>query len=153
MGVDPFVRGPLPGVSSIEPPSNLTNLLPRADAVIVCAPLTPATHGLFDEDAFKRMRRTRDLHQRRARPDRPPRGARAGALQEGWIAMAGLDVFETEPLPAGSPLWNMEQVIVTPHVAGRGYRGDRRLAVMLDNVCRFVCAEALVNVADKRRGY
>ncbi len=76
------------------------------------------------------------------------------ALAEGWIAGAALDVFEQEPLPADSPLWGREDVIITPHMAGAGPRVDeRRLGVVLDNVRRFAAGEPLANVADKARWY
>ena len=76
------------------------------------------------------------------------------ALMAGEIAGAGLDVFEVEPLPAGHPLWQMPNVILTPHVAAQSERvPPRHLAVLLDNVCRFVAGEPLVNVVDKRRWY
>jgi phosphoglycerate dehydrogenase-like enzyme len=77
------------------------------------------------------------------------------ALEANEIAGAGLDVFETEPLPAHSPLWQMaERVIVTPHVAGFSPRiAGRHLGVVVENVGRFVRGEALLNVVDKRRWF
>ena len=76
------------------------------------------------------------------------------ALTEGWIAGAGIDVFETEPLPTTSPLWDLEQVIVTPHSAGYGaHLDERRLRVVVENVRRFVAGQTLVNVADKAHWY
>ena len=77
------------------------------------------------------------------------------ALQAGEIAGAALDVFETEPLPAGHPLWGMsDKVILTPHVAGYSPRiAGRHLAVLLENVRRFVRGEPLTNVVDKARWF
>ena len=77
------------------------------------------------------------------------------ALEANEIAGAALDVFETEPLPADSPLWKMgERVILTPHVAGYSPRiAERHLAVLLENLCRFVRNEPLTNVADKTRWF
>jgi len=67
---------------------------------------------------------------------------------------AGLDVFELEPLPADHPLWAMENVIITPHVAGCSPRiAERHLGVLLANLGRFVRGEPLANVADKARWY
>ncbi len=153
LGVDPQVAAPPPGVAELHRPDRLADLLPRADAVIVCAPQTPETTGLFDEALFRRMRPTayfinigRGKIVRLAALER--------ALAEGWIAGAGLDVFEEEPLPADSPLWTMEQVVITPHVAGVGPRTEeRRLGVVLENVRRFVAGEPLANVTDKARWY
>ena len=77
------------------------------------------------------------------------------ALDANEIAGAALDVFETEPLPPEHPLWKMPgRVILTPHVAGYSPRiAERHLAVLLDNLNRFVRGEALNNVADKEKWY
>ena len=76
------------------------------------------------------------------------------ALQEGWIAGAGLDVFETEPLPDDSPLWDMENVIVTCHYAGANpHYHERAMAIFLDNLRRYQAGEPMRNVVDKRLGY
>jgi phosphoglycerate dehydrogenase-like enzyme len=76
------------------------------------------------------------------------------ALQEGWIAGAGLDVFETEPLPSNSPLWDLENVIVTSHYAGLTPRYDERaLEIFVDNLRRYRAGEPLRNVVDKTLGY
>ena len=74
----------------------------------------------------------------------------AEALQQGRLAGAGLDVFQTEPLPSDHPLWSMPGVIITPHVAGRGpYLEDRRTELFVDNCRRFNNGEPLRNVVDK----
>jgi phosphoglycerate dehydrogenase-like enzyme len=152
IGVDPKATR-LPGVTELARPDRLAELLPRADAVIVCAPLTPETAGLFDEALFRRMKPSA-LFINIGRGKIVRLAALERALAEGWIAGAGLDVFETEPLPADSPLWAMEQVIITPHSAGFGpHTDERRLQAVLENVRRFVAGQPLVNVADKARWY
>ena len=76
------------------------------------------------------------------------------ALAEGWIAGAGLDVFEKEPLPPDSPLWGMENVIITAHYAGATpHYNERALAIFLDNLRRYKAGEPLRNVVDKGLGY
>jgi len=153
LGVDPKVTTAPPDVAELFTPDRLPELLPRADAVIICAPQTPETTGLFGEAMFRRMKETaffinigRGKIVRLAALER--------ALTEGWIAGAGLDVFETEPLPTDSPLWDLEQVIVTPHSAGYGpHTDERRLRVVVENVRRFVAGQPLVNVADKKHWY
>jgi phosphoglycerate dehydrogenase-like enzyme len=153
LGVDPKVTTAPPDVAELFTPDRLPELLPRADATIICAPQTPETTGLFDEALFRRMKETaffinigRGKIVRLAALER--------ALAEGWIAGAGLDVFETEPLPTASPLWDMDQVIITPHSAGYGpHTDERRLRVVVENVRRFVAGQPLVNVTDKSRWY
>src|SRR6476620_10384757 len=77
------------------------------------------------------------------------------AIQADEIAGAGLDVFETEPLPADHPLWKMaDRVLITPHVAGYSPRiAGRHLAVLLDNIQRFVASEPLRNVVNKEEWF
>lgn len=152
IGVDPKVTG-LPELVELARPAALPDLLPRADAVIICAPHTPETEGLFDEAMFQRMQPTA-LFINIGRGKIVRLAALERALAEGWIAGAGLDVFETEPLPTDSPLWAMENVIITPHTAGFGPAVEtRRLAVVLENVRRFVAGQPLTNVTDKARWY
>lgn len=153
IGVDPKVPTAPPGVAELHRPDRLAELLPRADAVIICAPQTPETTGLFDEAMFRRMRpsayfinigRGKIVHL----------AALEKALTEGWIAGAGVDVFETEPLPTNSALWGLENLVITPHSAGYGAQVDQRqLAVIVENVRRFVAGEPLENVADKALWY
>jgi phosphoglycerate dehydrogenase-like enzyme len=152
IGVDP--KAPrLPGLAELGRPDQLPELVGRADAVIICAPLTPETAGLFDEAMFRRMRPTA-LFINIGRGKIVRLAALERALAEGWIAGAGLDVFETEPLPSDSPLWGMDNVIITPHMAGFGpHTDERRLRIVVENVRRFVAGQPLANVADKARWY
>ncbi len=153
LGVDPKVTTAPPDVAELFTPDELPELLGRADAVIICAPQTPETTGLFDEVMFRRMRPSA-IFINIGRGKIVQLAALERALAEGWIAGAGLDVFEIEPLPADSPLWGMEQVIITPHSAGVGAQTEaRRLRVVLENVRRFVTDRPLVNVTDKARWY
>ena len=70
------------------------------------------------------------------------------------IAGAGLDVFETEPLPGDSPLWRLPNVIISPHVAGDTDQYSRRFTdLFLDNLARYQAGEPLRNVVDPARGY
>jgi phosphoglycerate dehydrogenase-like enzyme len=80
--------------------------------------------------------------------------ALALALREGWIAGASLDVFGEEPLPASSPLWGLENCIITAHYAGHtpAYN-ERAMDIFLDNLRRFRGGEPLRNVVDKEAGY
>jgi phosphoglycerate dehydrogenase-like enzyme len=76
------------------------------------------------------------------------------ALKEGWIGGAGLDVFEREPLPEESELWDMENVILTPHVSGGTERYfERAVPIFCENLRRYLNGRPLLNVVDPRRGY
>jgi phosphoglycerate dehydrogenase-like enzyme len=127
--------------------------LADADYVIDTMPLTPQTRDVFDAAAFAAMKPT-------ARFVNVGRGATVvqtaliAALATGGIAGAALDVFEEEPLPSESPLWDMENVIVSPHMSGdvEGWEADFA-AVFYRNLERWLRGESLRNVVDKRLGY
>ena len=124
----------------------LDELLAWADAVAVCTPLTDATRGLFDADRFARMRPGAWFVNvgRGAICDEP---ALIEALRSGHLGGAGLDVFETEPLPADNPLWTMPNVVMTPHCSGDTIRSDERaVEIMLANFARRAAGELLLNV-------
>ncbi|WP_028648110.1 D-2-hydroxyacid dehydrogenase [Nocardiopsis sp. CNT312] len=131
----------------------LADALPRSDYVVVAAPLTDATRGLVDHAFLDLM----PSHARLLNVARGPIVAEddlAEALRGGRIRGAALDVFEGEPLPEGSPLWNLPGSVVSPHMSGDvvGWRAD--LAdLFLDNLARYLDGRALLNVVDKSRGY
>ena len=117
---------------------------------MIAAPHTPQTFKLFRTAQFEQMRRSAVLIN-------IGRGAivdladLTDGLQRGLIAGAALDVFEIEPLPAEHPLWRMNNVIITPHVAGTSPRiAERHLATLLENTRRFAAGVPLINVVDKR---
>lgn len=153
LAVDPLCRN-VPGVlDEVWPTDRLNDLLAESDYVIIAAPHTPETAKLFRRPRFEAMKRSAILINigRGAIVDLADLTA---ALQSGLIAGAGLDVFETEPLPAEHPLWHMENVIITPHVAGTSPRiAERHLATLLKNVRRFAANEPLLNVVDKRKWF
>jgi phosphoglycerate dehydrogenase-like enzyme len=152
LAVDP-VQTRAPDGVTLWRPERLDDLLAESDFVVVAAPHTPDTEKLFRRARFRRMKRTAYFVNigRGAIVDLADLTA---ALQAGELAGAGLDVFEVEPLPADHPLWRMENVIITPHVAGLSPRiAERHLGVLLDNVGRFARGEPLVNVADKAKWF
>ena len=104
----------------------LHEMLPRADQVVISLPGTSHTRHLFDAAALERMKRTAFIYNV-GRGSVIDETALVAALVERRIAGAGLDVFETEPLPPDSPLWRMKNVIITPHRAGSSPRRDERL--------------------------
>jgi phosphoglycerate dehydrogenase-like enzyme len=150
VAVDPLPTERMPGVELLGSVEQLPELLRVSDFVVIAAPHTPATEGMFGREQFNQMKRSAYLIN-------IGRGvivrleALVAALREGRIAGAGLDVFEVEPLPPEHPLWQFENVILTPHVAAASPRiAERHLDVLLDNVRRFVRGEPLRNVVNKR---
>ena len=116
-------------------------LLPRANFVVLACPLTPQTEGMIDAAALAQMKPSAVLvNVARGRVVDEP--ALVAALAARQIAAAALDCFWQEPLPAASPLWGFENVIITPHSAGETNRYEERLAdIMLDNVSRILRGE------------
>lgn len=151
--VDALPRETPPGVEAVWPPDRLHDLLEWSDYVVIAAPHTPQTEGLFRKPLFARMKSSAVLINigRGAIVDLDDLTA---ALRGGEIAGAALDVFEIEPLPAEHPLWGFDNAILTPHVAGHSPRiAERHLQVIVENAGRFVRGEPLKNIVDKRRWF
>ncbi|MFC0624530.1 D-2-hydroxyacid dehydrogenase [Kribbella deserti] len=149
IGVDARTAGPLPGFARVEPAEALDALLPTADLVILTVPHTPATEGFFDAKRFALLRPSA-YFVNVGRGPTVQLDALMDALEADRLAGAALDVFETEPLPPGHPLWRRPDVLITPHVAGVGPHADeRRYAVLRDNARRFASGLDLVNLVDK----
>jgi len=135
------------------PPEKLTEFLQRSDFVVIAAPFTPETKGMIGEDEFKQMKKTAVIVNI-ARGGIIQEEKLIKALKEGWIAGAGLDVFETEPLSVDSELWKMENVIITPHIANSTPHYDRRaVSLFKENLSRYLNGKPLLNVIDKEKGY
>ena len=128
-------------------------LLAASDVVSLHCALNADSRHLFDAEAFRRMKPTA-LLVNTARGPVVDEAALVDALAAGEIAGAGLDVFETEPLPADHPLWTMENAILTPHVAAASPRiAERHLETLLENIRRFVAGQDPVTLVDKRKWY
>jgi phosphoglycerate dehydrogenase-like enzyme len=135
------------------PPEALHEMLARCDYVVVALPLTTETHHFIGKAELQAMKPTAYLVNI-ARGPTVDQSALVQALQEGWIAGAGLDVFEEEPLPANSPLWNLENVLLSPHVAGfTPHYDERATALFAQNLARYAVGKPLLNLVDKRREY
>lgn len=127
--------------------------LAHADYVVIAAPLTPQTNGIFDSTAFKAMRSS-------ARLINIGRGPIVNttdlvtALRDGQIAGAGLDVFEQEPLPESHPLWDMDNVIMTAHMAGDAVGWEQALTdQFIDNFDGWLTGKDIFNQVNKKLGY
>ncbi len=152
IGVDPSPYGDVDG--DLVSPSELDSRLPEADFVVTTVPHTPETEFMWHAERFRAMKssayfinigrgmtcRLDDL---------------VAALEQGEIAGAGLDVYEIEPLPEGHPLWQLENVILTPHIAVADAENisERRWKLILENARRLVDGREFVNVVDKEKWY
>jgi phosphoglycerate dehydrogenase-like enzyme len=134
-------------------PDELLTVLPQSDHVALCLPLNEETRGIIGEDELRAMCPTAFIYNvgRGASIDAQ---ALLRALREGWIAGAGLDVTDPEPLPEDSPLWSMPNVLLSQHTSGSSpYNADRITAIFADNLERYLQGEPLMNVVDKTLGY
>jgi len=144
---------PLGGCERTEGIDKLHELLPEADIVLNSLPYTQETDRLFGEREFSLMKESA-FFVNVGRGATVDEGALVEALRTGSIGGAGLDVFETEPLPKDSPLWHMENVILSAHYAGASSSiHHRHSAVAIDNLRRYAQGESLRNLVDKQRGY
>ena len=134
-------------------PAELPRMLPRCDVVVLCAPLTAGTLRLIDRAAISAMKPTAYFINvgRGASVDE---AALAEALREKRIAGAGIDVFAQEPPAAGHPFYDLDNVIVSPHVSGFLPSYDDRCAELFaENLRRYLAREPLLNLVDRARGY
>jgi len=140
-------------VDELHPASEMMQLLPRADVVISTVPLTPDTRQMLDAAAFSAMK-PGAIFINIGRGQTIDENALISALESGHLAGAGLDVFEVEPLPENSPLWDIDNVLITPHYAGTtpSYH-TRGMKIFVDNLARYIQGQPLTNVVDKKRGY
>lgn len=142
--------GPADAVYGLE---QLEELLPKADFVLLCTPVTPATTGLINKQRLEKMRFGAYLINV-ARGPLIDDAALIEALQQQRIAGAALDVFEEEPLPANSPFWSLENMLITPHTAAVTEKlWDRHYDLIVENLTRLLAGKPLLNEVDKHRGY
>jgi phosphoglycerate dehydrogenase-like enzyme len=142
-----------PPIERFYTPDQLHDMLGVSDFVLLAAPFTPQTRGMIDAAALAAMRPTAVLMNisRGGLVDEP---ALIAALQGGKIAGAALDVFAQEPLPPESPLWAMQNVFITPHLAGANPSYNRRATELFcDNLRRYIAGEPLRNLVHPDRGY
>ena len=131
----------------------LHTLAGKADVIVNALPLTAQTTGLFDKEFFASAKKGA-LFLSVGRGKSTVTTDLISALESGQIFGAGLDVTDPEPLPADSQLWQMDNVIITPHISAVTQESMRRNAILtVENLRRYVAGEALLNVVDMRRGY
>ena len=152
-GVDPYCQAAPEQVKFIRGENELEQLLAQSDFVVIAAPHTPETEGMFDAKCFSQMKNTAYLINI-GRGAIVPLNALRQSLETGEIQGAALDVMESEPLGVDDPLWKHPNVIITPHVAACSRRvAERHLEMLLENVKRFTNQEPLLNVVNKNRWF
>jgi len=141
------------GVDELLPPFYLKQLLGQSDFVVVCLPLTSETRHMLGEEAFKAMKSSAYLINV-TRGAVVNEAALIKAIKKGWIAGAGLDAFEKEPLPKDNELWRLPNVLISSHLAGQAetnVAGAVRL--FCDNLKRYLAGQRLLEPADRKKGY
>jgi phosphoglycerate dehydrogenase-like enzyme len=153
IGVDPEDIPYIPFIEKVVKPDQINEVLPQADVVFMSAPHTPMSHKMLGPDQFEAMKKgayfiavsrggTYDLN------------SLVKALDSRKLTGAGVDVVDPEPLPKGHPLWKFDNVIITPHIAGRSDMDQgRMLGTVKANIARFGDGKPLINVVDKQRGW
>lgn len=140
-------------VDYVGKPDELLKLAGQADVVVNCTPLLPATLNVFDAKFFAAMK-PGGYFINVGRGKSVVQDDLVAALKSGQLAGAGLDVTEPEPLPADHPLWQLPNVIITPHVAATSDRVFARVFLLAqENTRRYVAGERLLSVVDTARGY
>jgi phosphoglycerate dehydrogenase-like enzyme len=153
LGVDPK---PLPKpvfVAELHSPDWLPQMVPQVDVLMSAAPHTPVSHHMFNDAVFRLMKPSAFFinMSRGGLVDTP---ALISALKDHRIAGAGLDVTETEPLPADDPLWSAGNLIITSHASSISQGTDqRKMELLCENIRRYMNGLPLLNVVDKKRGY
>jgi phosphoglycerate dehydrogenase-like enzyme len=145
---------PHPDVDEMAPISALDTLLPRADFIVLAAPLTPATHHLMDARRLALLRPGAGLFNV-GRAGLLDYAALAASLADEHLSGAILDVFEPEPLPAESPLWGVKNLLITPHVTSDDAVEylPKTYDLVFANARRLLQGEAMLNLVDPATGY
>jgi phosphoglycerate dehydrogenase-like enzyme len=131
----------------------LDTLLAKSDYLVITVPLTSSSKHMIGERELRLMKSNAYIINISRGPVVEEK-ALVKALREGWIAGAGLDVFEKEPLPMVSELWDLENVIITPHISGgTPHYGERLTEIFCKNLSRFLEGKTLINLVDKKEGY
>jgi len=133
--------------------AQLHTMLHECDIVVAAVPLTAETREMFNAAAFQAMKRSA-FFVNIARGDVCDEPALIDALQQKQLAGAALDVFQQEPLPATSPLWDMPNVLMSPHNSGvTPHYNERAATIFAANLRRYLAGQPLYNTVDKQRGY
>lgn len=153
IGVDTEDIPYMPIIEKVVKPDQLNEVLPQADVIFVAAPHTPLSHKMFGKEEFTQMKQGAYFICV-SRGSLYDLDALTHSLQSGHLAGAGVDVTDPEPLPADHPLWEVPDVIITPHIATRSDKSrERMVGTIKTNLRRFIDGKPLINVVDKEKGY
>lgn len=153
IGVDPEDKPFSPFVKRVVKPDQLDEVLPQADVVFISAPHTEKSHKMMGAREFELMK-PKSYFIAVSRGGIYDMGGLVKALDSKRLAGAGVDVTDPEPLPKGHALWKFDNVVITPHIAGRSDRDrERMVGTVKENIKRFVDGRPLINVVDKQKGY
>ncbi|HEX4769276.1 MAG TPA: D-2-hydroxyacid dehydrogenase [Bryobacteraceae bacterium] len=153
IGVDPEDKPFLPFLQRVVKPDEFDDVIPQADVVFLSVPDTPKSHKMMGPHEFELMKKN-SYFIAVSRGGIYDMAGLVKALDEKRLAGAGVDVTDPEPLPKEHALWKFENVIITPHVAGRSDQdAGRMMGTIKENVRRFVAGKPLINVVDKQKGY
>jgi phosphoglycerate dehydrogenase-like enzyme len=153
IGVDPEDKPFLPFVQRVVKPDQFDDVIPQADVVFLSVPDTPKSHKMMGSREFELMKK-KSYFIAVSRGGIYDTAGLVKALDEKRLAGAGVDVTDPEPLPKEHALWRFENVIITPHIAGRSDQDAGRMTETIkENVRRFVAGKPLINVVDKQKGY
>lgn len=148
---------PVEGIDEVYGVSDLNKIIPESDLVICCLPNTPLTDGLVGKEQFALMKQDA-MFVNVGRGNVVDTDALIETLKSGKLFGAVLDVFDIEPLPEKSPLWDMENVLITPHISGPSFghfpEVEKEIAeICAENILRFLSGKPLLNVVNRKSGY
>lgn len=153
LATDYYPENAPPEVDELLPHTKLHEVAARSDVLILTLPLNESTHHCIDGSVLDAMKRGSFLINV-ARGQVVDEQALIERLQSGHITAAGVDVTEVEPLPQSSPLWNLSNVLITPHVGAQAAcRVDDTTRMICANLKRYLANEPLFNLVDKRLGF
>lgn len=151
--VDPEDLPFSPFISRVVKPDMIDSVLPQADVLFISAPHTPQSHKMIGPKQFELLKQNAYFIavSRGGTYDLP---SLIKSLDSRRLSGAGVDVMDPEPLPKGSALWKFDNVVITPHIAGRSDQDRGRMVGTIgQNIRRFVAGQPLINVVDKKKGY
>ncbi len=153
IGVDPEDKPFSPFLKKVVKPDQLYEVLPQADVVFIATAHTEKSHKMMGAQEFELLK-PHSYFVAVSRGGIYDMGGLVKALDSKRLAGAGVDVTDPEPLPKGHALWKFNNVVITPHIAGRSDKDNERMVgTIKENIKRFVDGKPLVNVVDKQKGY